>query len=91
MVSAVSTRRLLTVSQWNQYHPWPSPAGLRHLIFYARSNGFDQVMRRVGRRVLIDESQFFRWLDEQQGEVSPVRSSYESNKVKKSRFTARAS
>lgn len=85
------SRRLLTVSQWNQYHPWPSPAGLRHLIFYARSNGFDQVMRRVGRRVLIDESQFFRWLDEQQGEVSPVRSSYESNKVKKSRFTARAS
>lgn len=62
------TRRLLTVTQWNQYHPWPSPAGLRHLIFHANSNGFKAVIRRAGRRILIDESRFFEWLDRNQVE-----------------------
>jgi len=37
--------------------------GLRHLIFNAGSNGFDAVVRRIGRRVLIDETAFFAWVD----------------------------
>jgi hypothetical protein len=35
---------------------------MRHLIFFAKSNGFDAVIRRVGRRVLIDEAAFFHWV-----------------------------
>lgn len=62
-MSSIVNRRLLTVSQWSVHHPWPTPAGLRHLIFFAKSNGFECVIRRVGRRVLIDEAEFFRWLD----------------------------
>ena len=38
---------------------------MRHLIFFAKSNGFDAVVRRVGRRVLIDEAAFFVWVDKQ--------------------------
>lgn len=54
--------RLLTVQQWTEVHPWPPAGGLRHLIFYAESNGFHAVIRRVGRRVLIDEAAFFAWI-----------------------------
>lgn len=60
-------RRLIPVPDWNKHHPWPPVGGLRHLIHYAKDNGFDNVIRRAGRRVLIDESAFFEWLDKQNG------------------------
>jgi len=63
--STTSSRRLIPAAQWNDHHEWPPIGGLRHLIFHAKSNGFDRVVRRVGGRVLIDEAQFFRWVDEQ--------------------------
>lgn len=56
------TKRLIPVPKWNQYHDWPPQGGLRHLIFYAKNNGFDSVIKRVGRRVLIDEEAFFQWI-----------------------------
>jgi len=56
--------RLLPVSKWLSTHPWPPKGGLRHLIFNAKKNGFDKVIRRVGRRVLIDEAAFFQWVEE---------------------------
>ena len=55
--------RLIPVPDWNKHHPWPSQAGLRHLIFHADCNGFDDVIRRIGRRVLVDERKFFSWAD----------------------------
>ncbi len=55
--------RLIPPSKWNEEHPWPPIGGLRYLIFNAKSNGFDAVIRRVGRRVLIDESAFFAWIE----------------------------
>ncbi len=61
------TGRLIPVTDWNDYHPWPPVGGLRHLIFHADSNGFDQVLRRVGRRVLIDEAAFFNWVNQSGG------------------------
>ena len=67
-------RRLIPVTEWRKYHPWPSVAGLRHLIFHERSNGFSVCVRRVGKRVLIDEEEFFRWVDcgdRQAGETRP--------------------
>ncbi len=57
--------RLIPLTEWNQYHPWPPLGGLRHLVFNAEYNGFDRVVRRVGRRVLIDEAAFFKWVDAQ--------------------------
>src|SRR6187200_1139951 len=60
-----SPTRLLTVKQWTETHAWPPPGGMRHLIFFAKANGFDAVIRRVGRRVLIDERAFFDWVARQ--------------------------
>ena len=55
--------RMIPVTEWHNYHPWPTEAGLRHLIFNAEKNGFDKVVKRVGRRCLIDEQAFLRFVD----------------------------
>ena len=60
--------KFITVSDWPNHHPWPPNGGLRHLIFNAQTNGFDKVIRRVGRRILIDETAFFKWVEEQNNE-----------------------
>ena len=57
--------QLIPVTHWNERHPWPSAGGLRHLIFFADTNGFNKVIRRIGRRVLIDEAAFFEWANTQ--------------------------
>ena len=60
-----SRGQLIPVTNWNAHHPWPPIGGLRHLIFFAETNGFNKVVRRIGRRVLIDEAAFFDWVDSQ--------------------------
>ena len=57
-------RRLIPVPQFNKYHPDPSPAALRWLIFCNR-DGFSKCVVRRGRRVLIDEVKYFEWLNDQ--------------------------
>ena len=62
-----SSNRLIPANKWNERHPWPPIGGMRHLIFFAETNGFNKVIRRIGRRVLIDECAFFEWADKQGG------------------------
>lgn len=57
-----SIPRLIPLTEWSAYHPWPPLGGLRHLVFNEHTNGFSRCVRRVGRRVLIDEAEFFRWV-----------------------------
>jgi hypothetical protein len=54
---------LLTVNQFCQKHPWPTESALRAMIFDAHKNGFAPAFKRVGRRVLIDEKEFWRCVD----------------------------
>lgn len=54
--------RYIPVTKWSEYHPWPALGGLRHLIFNAKTTGFDKVIVRAGRRILIDEKAFFEWM-----------------------------
>jgi len=58
MIEKEKPTRFIPVPNWNQYHAWPPQGGLRHLIFHADKNGFDRVIRRVGRRILINETAF---------------------------------
>lgn len=62
--------RFIPVTDWQKYHVWPSLGGLRHLVFHADKNGFNACIRRVGRRVLISEADFFKWMDSQVGKQS---------------------
>ncbi len=64
-------RRLIPVTKWSQYHDYPTEPGLRWLIFNGEKNGFSEVIRRVGRRVLIDEQSFFDWVDGNDGRSEP--------------------
>jgi len=59
-----NTIRLIPVTDWNNHHSWPAQGGLRHLIFHEHENGFHKCVRRIGRRVLIDEASFFEWVEE---------------------------
>jgi hypothetical protein len=63
-----TTRRLIPAASWNRYHIYPSQRALRNLIFKADRNGLAVAIRRVGRRVLIDEAEFFAWVDRHGGQ-----------------------
>lgn len=60
-----SNTRYIPVPNWEKHHDWPRIGGLRHLIFNKHSNGFDKVVIKVGKRVLIDEAAFFNWVASQ--------------------------
>jgi len=51
--------RLIPLTDWNQFHPWPPQGGLRHLMFHRHSNGFSSAFIKCGRRVLVKEKAFF--------------------------------
>lgn len=62
--SSSNITRLIPLTDWPKHHPWPPLGGLRHLVFYAKTNGFDRVIKRASGRVLLDETAFFRWVSE---------------------------
>ncbi len=83
-VPAYKNTRLIPATKWNEYHQWPPLGGLRHLIFNEYTNGFHKVIRRCGRRVLIDEAAFFQWVEEhnQAGVAEPNQKELGGSDVK---------
>ena len=71
----ISPRTLLTVKQFSDKHQAFSQGSLRFQIFNASprktslgeipGNGLDAALLRLGRKVLIDESKFFNWIEQQ--------------------------
>lgn len=61
---------LLTVKQFAIKHPAFSEASLRYHIFHERTNGLNLALRRIGRKILINEEQFFIWIDAQQASIN---------------------
>lgn len=57
----------LTVRQMAEKHPAFSEASLRYHIFHEKQNGLAEAIRRVGRKILINEGQFFEWVESQNG------------------------
>lgn len=53
--------REIPVTMWNDYYPDPSVPALRMLIFRRKENGFDKVITRRGKRILIKEKEYFEW------------------------------
>lgn len=66
--TASTNYELRTVNQFCQEHPAFTPGGVRWLIFNEKSNGLQAAgaVVRLGRRVLIDQPKFFRWVESQQ-------------------------
>lgn len=69
--------RLIPLTKWADHHPWPSAAGLRHLVFHEQTNGFSKVIRRIGRRILIHEGAFFKWVEEKNGSAKSMVNDHE--------------
>lgn len=65
--SNIPGKRYIPVPNWEKHHEWPRLGGLRNLIFNRHKNGFDHfgVVKKVGKRVLIDEAAFFQWVANQ--------------------------
>ena len=57
-------KSLIPIPRWNEKHQYPSERQLRWLVF-SNPNEFCRCVVRVGRRVLIDEIEFFRWIEKQ--------------------------
>ena len=55
--------RYIPLKDWHLFHPWPSVSGLRWYAFHSKTNGFHRVLKRVGRRLLINEAEFFSWIE----------------------------
>lgn len=75
-MSQENTRTLLTVRQFTEKHPAFSQGGLRYTIFHAEENGFAKCIRRIGRKVLLDEKSVFQWVDEQNSIVTSEAHAY---------------
>lgn len=58
--ASLVTPSLVTVRQFAERHPAFSIGSLRWLRFNEEHNGFSSVFVTVGRRVLINEGEFFR-------------------------------
>ena len=60
---------LLTVRQHCEGNPAFTEGGTRHLIFHENTNGLTEsgAIVRMGRKVLIHQDRFFRWLDKSNG------------------------
>ena len=58
---------LLTVNQFTEKQPAFTAGGLRSLIFNEHQNGLAKsgAVIRIGRKVLIDETKFFSWIESQ--------------------------
>ena len=59
----------LTVKQFPTKHTAFTTGGLRSLIFNENTNGLAEsgAIIRIGRKVLIDETKFFSWVESQNG------------------------
>ena len=55
--------KFIPLTEWEAAFGWPTTAALRHYTFYEEKNGFSNVIRRVGRRILIDVEAFDEWVD----------------------------
>lgn len=62
----------LTLDQFSAKHPAFPIGGLRHKVFHAKTNGLEDsgAIIRNGRRLILHERRFFRWLEGQEPEIN---------------------
>lgn len=64
MEKNIKNTRYIPLAEWDQYHPWPTPGAFRQYRYKSGVNGMDKlgVIVKVGRKLLVDEQAFFRWV-----------------------------
>lgn len=59
---------LLTVRLFAEKYPVFTKSILRSWVFYRTENGFEQCVVRIGRKLLINETSVFEWINRQNEE-----------------------
>lgn len=62
-------QNLRTLRQLAAGNPAFSESALRWHVFNAKTNGLDRAIIRVGRKLLIDETEFCKWLESKRAKV----------------------
>lgn len=53
----------VSVREFCARHSWARPGGVRALLANRRENGLERACVRLGRRLLLDETRVFEWLE----------------------------
>ena len=59
-------KRYIPIVKWTKYHDWPTLGGIRGIMKQSASNGSEKAFKRIGRKILVDETEFFKWMETQQ-------------------------
>lgn len=51
----------INIKDWNKHYKWPTVKVLQYLVENHKTNGFHGVIRRVGKQILLEESDLFAW------------------------------
>ncbi|MCT4552935.1 MAG: DNA-binding protein [Alphaproteobacteria bacterium] len=67
----ITVSSLMTVKQFVESFPAFSHGSIRGYIFNSKLNGMDEqkVLKRIGKKILIDVDAFFQWIDKKSLEV----------------------
>lgn len=60
----------LTIKMMAEKYPAFSESSLRYHVFHEKTNGLYKAIKRVGRKILINENLFFEWVESHDGGVS---------------------
>lgn len=66
---SIQETKLLTVRDFcNRFPSWPSESALRAIILDSSwgKNNFKTAFKRVGRRILVDETEFWKCVDREE-------------------------
>ena len=58
------TKNFLTLRQWLEKYKAIPEGGVRHLIFTNKDNFNSRVVKKLGRKILLDEQAFLSYIDE---------------------------
>ena len=59
-----SSKNFLSLKQWLEKHKAIPEGGVRHLIFTNKNNFNQTVVKKLGRKILLDEQAFLEFIDE---------------------------
>lgn len=62
-MESAQSPQLYTVKQFAEAFPHHTEHSLRWLIARADQNGFERVIRRIGRKILLSVDEYFRWVE----------------------------
>lgn len=65
MTNTNKSDEYVTVAQLAQRYPAFSEGSIRWLIFNSSTNGFNKVVRKIGRKVIINLQDFREYIEEQ--------------------------